>query len=86
MASPAQIFLAAQRALTAAPATRPLAPRSFVEVRLIAEIEQALATGNVLVLPVLDRLRDAAGLPADPRVMRLLSASRHNRRRARVRT
>jgi hypothetical protein len=41
---------------------------TFVEAALLAEIERALASQQRDVLAALDRLREAAGLPQDPRV------------------
>lgn len=45
---------------------------NFVEGILLEEIDKALGRRDRATLAALDRLREASGLPADPRVHRFL--------------
>lgn len=77
-------FEVVERAANAALQT-PAVPRplTLLERELQKEIDYALAAGNIAALPALNRLRDVAGLPADPRIGNMLAAAREKRLRGR---
>ena len=54
----------------------PRRPRSWLEEALLAEIERSLEAKQRDVLAALDRLREKADLPQDPRVARELKIER----------
>jgi len=56
------------------------APKTYLEVVLLQEIEGALGADRSHLYS-LDRIREAAGLPPDPRVQRRLQALAAARRR-----
>ena len=55
---------------------------TYLEKIVLEEIERALDRGDLLAVQSLDRVRDAAGLPADERVifcLHLIAAEGENR-------
>jgi len=56
------------------------APKTYFELILLEEIERAFGAGGSHLYS-LDRIREAAGLPPDPRVQRRLQALAAARRR-----
>ena len=51
-------------------------PRTYAEALLLEEIEKALRARDDYVLRILDRLREASGLPVDGRVIDRLCGKR----------
>lgn len=50
------------------PRRRAQTPRTYVEMTIDSEIARALLTGDRPLLVALDRIRDAAGMPPNPRL------------------